>query len=122
MIHRMNRTLGFAALGIVFALAATLVIAPRVAAQTPCFPDVEGHWAETFICWLQANGIVSGYGDGTYRPDNNVTRGEMAVYIQRVAGAGGAGPVANADLLDGLDSSFFAPANPTRLQSLSLAR
>ena len=84
MIHRMNRTLGFAALGIVFALAATLVIVPRVAAQTPCFPDVGGHWAETFICWLKSEGIVSGYGDGTYRPDNNVTRGEMAVYIQRV--------------------------------------
>ena len=48
-----------------------------------CFPDTGGHWAETFICWLKDNGIVSGYGDGTYRPENYVTRGEMAVFVNR---------------------------------------
>ena len=78
---------------LVLALAVALVIVPRVAAQTPCFPDVEGHWAETFICWLQTNGIVSGYPDGTYRPDNNVTRGELAVYIQRVHNLRGQPPL-----------------------------
>ena len=107
MARPMKRMSSIAAAGLLLALAATLVIVPRVAAAS-CFPDVEGHWAETFICWLKSEGIVSGYGDGTYRPDNSVTRGEMAVYIQRVAGAGSAGPVANADLLDGIDSSGLA--------------
>ena len=72
-----------ASLGTVLVLVLLLVVtSPAFAA---CFPDTGGHWAEPFICWVQAHGIVSGYGDGTYRPDNNVTRGEMAVFIQRVA-------------------------------------
>lgn len=54
------------------------------AAATGCFPDTNGHWAETFICWLKDNGITSGYGDGTYKPENGVTRGEMSVFLQKI--------------------------------------
>jgi hypothetical protein len=50
-----------------------------------CFTDTGGHWAESFICWLFNNGISSGYPDGTYRPNNGVTRGEMAVFLQNAA-------------------------------------
>lgn len=53
-------------------------------ATTGCFPDTNGHWAETFICWLKDNGISSGYGDGTYKPENSVTRAEMSVFLQKV--------------------------------------
>ena len=71
---------------LVSVVASTLVLllflVPRVFAAS-CFPDTGGHWAESFICWLKDNGIVSGYGDGTYRPDNFVKRGEMAVYIKK---------------------------------------
>jgi len=72
------------------------------------FPDVpDSHWAHDYISWLFNNGITSGFPDGTYRPDNNVTRAEMAVFLQQVAGAGTAGPVTDADMLDGVDSSAF---------------
>jgi hypothetical protein len=67
---------------VVCTLFLLLILVPRVFAAS-CFPDTEGHWAETFICWLRANGIVYGYDDGTYRPENNVKRGEMAVFINR---------------------------------------
>jgi len=60
------------------------VVVPKVAASTGCFPDTNSHWAETFICWLKDNGITSGYGDGTYRPENQVTRAEMAVFLQKI--------------------------------------
>lgn len=65
-------------------LALLIIVVTNAAASTGCFPDTNGHWAETFICWLYDNGIVSGYGDGTYRPNNATTRAEMSVYIQRV--------------------------------------
>jgi len=58
------------------------VIVPKVSAATGCFPDTNGHGAEEFICWLSDNGITSGYPDGTYRPENGVTRAEMAVFLQ----------------------------------------
>lgn len=55
------------------------VIIPRVKAAAGCFPDTNGHWAETFICWMADNGIVGGYPDGTFRPGNAVTRAELSV-------------------------------------------
>jgi hypothetical protein len=54
-------------------------------ASTGCFTDTNSNWAETYICWLKDNSISNGYGDGTYGPNNNVTRAEMAVFLKRVA-------------------------------------
>ncbi|MBL8062646.1 MAG: S-layer homology domain-containing protein [Anaerolineales bacterium] len=53
-------------------------------ASTGCFTDTNGHWAETFICWMKDNGITSGTGGGAYSPNNNVTRAEMAVFMQKL--------------------------------------
>lgn len=53
-------------------------------AATGCFPDTNGHWAETFICWLKDNSITSGFADGTYKPENGVTRAEMSVFLQKI--------------------------------------
>ena len=53
-------------------------------ATTGCFPDTVGHWAETFICWMKDNGISSGFPDGTYKPENNVTRAELSVMLNKV--------------------------------------
>ena len=47
------------------------------------FSDVAGHWAEAWIEDLYDEGITSGYPDGTYRPENQVTRAEMAVFLVR---------------------------------------
>lgn len=50
----------------------------------PYFPDVpDTHWAFEYVQRLYETGITSGYPDGTYKPANNVTRGEMAVYVIR---------------------------------------
>ena len=45
------------------------------------FSDIGGHWAEAWIEDLYDEGITSGYPDGTYRPENQVTRAEMAVFL-----------------------------------------
>jgi hypothetical protein len=45
------------------------------------FNDISGHWAEGWIEQLKEEGITSGYPDGTYRPENQVTRAEMAVFL-----------------------------------------
>jgi hypothetical protein len=54
-------------------------------AAAGCFPDTDGHWAEPFICWMKENGIAAGYADGTYRPNNGVTRAEAAVFLNKQA-------------------------------------
>ena len=53
-------------------------------ATTGCFTDTNGHWAETFICWMKDNGITTGTGSGNYSPEANVTRAQMAVFMQKL--------------------------------------
>ncbi|MBR5239636.1 MAG: S-layer homology domain-containing protein [Clostridia bacterium] len=38
----------------------------------------ESHWAYPYVDELVANGVVNGYEDGSYRPEANVTRAELA--------------------------------------------
>lgn len=66
-----------------FAMLVGLLSVSRVSAAS-CFPDASGHWAESFICWMADNGLTTGYPDGTYRPNNSVSRAEMAVFLQNV--------------------------------------
>lgn len=48
------------------------------------FTDVKaGHFAESYIKAAVKRGIVTGYPDGTFRPNESITRGEVAVMIQR---------------------------------------
>src|SRR6266540_2592889 len=81
----MKQYRGFLLGMLVTVLAATLFWAGTAYAATGCFPDTNGYWAESFICWLKEHGITAGYGDGTYKPDNSITRGEMAVMLQRAS-------------------------------------
>lgn len=42
------------------------------------FTDISGHWAESTINKWANKGIISGYPDGTFKPDSPVTRAELA--------------------------------------------
>ncbi len=44
------------------------------------FPDVQGHWAAPFIDALAAAGAIAGFEDGTFRPDQAVTRAQFAAF------------------------------------------
>lgn len=48
------------------------------------FSDIDGHWAQEAINQAANEGIISGYPDGTFRPDNNITRAEAISIINRV--------------------------------------
>src|SRR5690606_18455258 len=47
-------------------------------------PDYSGHWAEKSIRKAIGAGIMLGYGDGTWRPEQPVTRAELAVILDRL--------------------------------------
>ncbi|WP_172674127.1 InlB B-repeat-containing protein [Syntrophomonas palmitatica] len=49
------------------------------------FQDTAGHWAQDGIAIAAAEGIISGYGDGCMRPDNLITREELAVMVVNAA-------------------------------------
>ena len=50
----------------------------------PPFPDVrENSWYCKYVLAIKNKGIATGYPDGTYRPNNYITRAQMAVFIAR---------------------------------------
>jgi len=51
----------------------------------PSFYDVDAdHWAYKYIEYCVEHGLVGGYGDGTYHPQDTLTRDQMAVFIARI--------------------------------------
>jgi hypothetical protein len=46
-------------------------------ASTETFSDIAGHWAEEKIERVAGAGYISGYPDGTFRPDQNITKHEV---------------------------------------------
>ena len=61
-------------------LAASLVLTGPAAA----FSDTEGHWAQEAISkWSETYQIINGYDDGTFQPDNSITRGAFAGILDR---------------------------------------
>ena len=50
-----------------------------VTAATP--PDIIGHWAQYYIQPLVDSGIINGYPDGTFKPDNPITRAEFCKIV-----------------------------------------
>jgi hypothetical protein len=55
---------------------------PAVASSdTANFPDTQNYWAQPFIQLLAKRNVISGYPDGTYRPNQAVDRDEFAAII-----------------------------------------
>ena len=50
------------------------------------FKDLAGHWAAANVRTAAANGWVTGYPDGTFRPDQYVTRAEAVTMVNRMLG------------------------------------
>ena len=48
------------------------------------FTDIDGHWAEAEIERAATLGWIQGYNDGTFRPNNNITRAQAMTMINRV--------------------------------------
>jgi len=48
--------------------------------------DISGLWGESHIVGLADAGVVSGYEDGTFRPENSTTRAETVTMLNRMLG------------------------------------
>lgn len=53
--------------------------------QGKVFEDTAGHWAKDAIATAAAYGIVNGYSDTSFGPDDSITREQMAVMIVKAA-------------------------------------
>jgi len=61
-------------------------LAGSPAAGSASFTDVvKGQWYADGVAWASANGVVSGYTDGSFRPNDTITRGQMAAILYQYA-------------------------------------
>lgn len=49
--------------------------------STKTFSDVKNHWSKLYVESMVAKNVVNGYSDETFKPDNNITRGEFAKLV-----------------------------------------
>lgn len=76
--------------------------------ETTGFHDAgAAHWAAEAIAFLEKHGIMKGYEDGSFRPDNEVTREEFAAMLVRAFLT--ANPDAAADFEDVSADEWYFP-------------
>jgi hypothetical protein len=79
--HSLFRTSTAIALGVSFATPA--LFSGSAIAQRTFFSDVSNaYWAKPFIERLAKEGVMNGYSDGTFKPDQPVTRAQFAVILR----------------------------------------
>ena len=105
---------------------ALMVVAPAAADDPPAFSDVDGTTHEDAIVAIAEEGIAEGFPDGTFRPRDGVSRGQMAAFLARAldlppgdatdfADVGGTtheqaiGSVAEAGIASGFPDGTFRP-------------
>lgn len=97
-------------------------------ASSSPFSDIASHWAARYISVLNVEAIVSGYDDGTFRPDEPINRAQLAAVLVKAFNPGDRRPArAFADVptgywateaiaraysgqfLSGIDANHFGP-------------
>ncbi|QAT41889.1 S-layer homology domain-containing protein [Aminipila luticellarii] len=129
----MNSTLTNFIKRIVACFLAVLLAIPFISvpmeSHAASFGDIRGHWAESYINKAVSSGFVKGYPDGTFRPDNAVTRAEFTSMVNKALGNTGSVNVTfydvprnewfyndvakgmSASFVGGYDDSTFRPNN-----------
>jgi len=60
------------------------VCRPQYQPEPVIVDDITGHWAEDAIRWCIAHELMTGYEDGTWKPERPVTRAEMSTVLRRL--------------------------------------
>lgn len=63
-------------------LPCSYIVKPET--EIPSFCDIVGHWAEPFIRALVSMNLTQGFADGTYQPDQAMTRAQYTALIATV--------------------------------------
>lgn len=80
------------------AVTALLGVLPAAAANVT---DISGHWAQSTIQSWVDSGKISGYPDGTFKPESNVTRAEMVKLINNAYSLTASGSASFTDVPSG---------------------
>ena len=82
---------------------------PAVTAANSFGDVAAGQWYTDAVLWANANGIVTGYDNGMFGPEDTITREQMATILFRYAGYKGYDVSARADLSGYTDAGQVQP-------------
>lgn len=57
---------------------------PSAENYNSCFPDVKTDWYARYICFAYEQGWISGYADGTFKPENSVNKAEAIKMLMNI--------------------------------------
>lgn len=80
--------------------------APPAESANPAFTDTAGHWAAADIARAAELGLIGGYEDGTFKPDNSLTRAQLVTILYRLAGRPAVSAAAPFTDLGGVNEEF----------------
>jgi hypothetical protein len=69
-----------------------------IIASAATYSDTENHWAEKRIDLWSSRNVLSGYEDGTFRPDNTISRGEIVTILTKLIAFTDKGDISFADI------------------------
>lgn len=123
-------------MSLVTALALCLSMLP--AAALAASGDIDGHWAEETIAKWEEAGYISGYPDGTFRPDQPISRAEFVALANRAFGFTSSAEISFQDVppsywgyeeiqkgvaagyISGDDRGLFRPGDPVTRQEAAV--
>lgn len=82
-------------------LALLIAASSVIGVSAASFSDTSGHWAESAIERWSGYGVINGF-QGKFKPDDKITRGEMAVILDKIMGYKTAAKNTFHDLKEGL--------------------
>ncbi|XID92279.1 S-layer homology domain-containing protein [Paenibacillaceae bacterium WGS1546] len=86
---------------LVMALLVPYAIPAPASAAAGKRSDIQGHWAEAAMAKWAEQGRISGYPDGTLRPDADISRAEWMKLVNRLFGYEGRAAASFSDVRDG---------------------
>jgi len=85
-------------------LMAAAPVSPPISSSSVPF-DTKGHWAESYVGQLTQRGIIGGFPDGSFKPDDGITRAQFAaIAVKALSLPAASGPANFADV----SSSYWA--------------
>lgn len=66
--------------------AVILIFTLSTTSLATSFKDIAGHWSQEYVEVLSDSKLVNGYEDGTFKPNNSITKVEFFKIINQLAG------------------------------------
>ncbi len=88
-------------LGFIVAISMLLPFLPKTPMALAEASELDGHWAKQAVELWNSRGIITGYEDGSLRPDGSITRAEFAALVNRTFGFVSVKPIVFTDVHPG---------------------